>query len=455
MTMRVVNSTTGEVVETFETIAAEEVENRINAAVGAQELWRQRDIGERAGLLREAAKLLETGKSGHAVLMAKEMGKPIRDGRAEIEKCAWLCRHYAEEAAAMLKPEMVSTDAHKSYVTFSPLGVVLGVMPWNYPFCQVFRFAVPALTAGNAALLKHASNVPGCAMAIDALMKKAGFPMAIFQSVLITSEQVQAVIEHRSVSAAALTGSLKAGQAVAAAAGKQIKKTVLELGGSDPYLVLADADLDLTVAECAAGRLLNSGQSCIAAKRFIVEEAVRADFEKQLTQKLSAVRMGDPLDEKSEIGPLAGSRFRDELHRQVRDSIDKGARCLLGGEIPQGRGFFYPPTVLTDVRPGMPAFDEETFGPVAAIVPAADEAEAIRLANGTDFGLGAAVFTRDIVRGERIAAEKLQAGNCFVNTFVKSDPRLPFGGIKRSGYGRELSHYGIKAFVNIKTVYVA
>jgi len=411
-------------------------------------------LADAAPVMRKAARILESEKEGHASQMAMEMGKPIGEGRAEIEKCAWVCRHYANNAPTMLSREEIPTDAEKSYVVFAPLGVILGVMPWNYPFWQVFRFSVPAMMAGNAVLLKHASNVPGCALAIQAIMQKAGLPEAVFQSLQISSEQVQQVIDHRAVKAVALTGSKSAGQAVAARAGHRIKKCVLELGGSDPYLILADADLDPTVEACAAGRLLNSGQSCIAAKRFIVVEAVRDAFERRLVEKMKSVCMGHPLDEKTEIGPLARSGFRDVLHRQVRQSIDKGARLLLGGEIPAGRGFFYPPTILTDVRPGMPVFDEETFGPVAAVISATDDQDAILLANSTNFGLGAAVFTRDTARGERIAAEQLEAGSCFVNTFVKSDPRLPFGGIKESGYGRELSHYGLKSFVNVKTVYV-
>ncbi|MFO7713630.1 NAD-dependent succinate-semialdehyde dehydrogenase [Desulfosarcina sp.] len=454
MTIDVLNPTTGDVVNRYEAMDAQTIDERIDAAGSAYAAWRQIKMDERGAYLRDAAALLEKNQKRYAGLMALEMGKPIRDARAEIEKCAWLCRQVAESAAQMLAPEIVKTDAQKSFVTFPPLGVVLGVMPWNYPFWQVFRFAAPTLMAGNAVLLKHASNVPGCSLAIEAVMHEAGFPPTLFQALLISSKQVQAVVDHPSVKAVALTGSNAAGQAVAARAGRRIKKTVLELGGSDPYLILADADLDLAADACAVGRLLNAGQSCIAAKRLIVVEAVREAFEQRLVEKMKSVRMGDPMDEETEIGPLARSDLRDTLHRQVRESIDAGARLLLGGEIPGGRGFFYPPTILTDVRSGMPAFDEETFGPVAAVISAADEQEAILLANQTDFGLGAVVFTRDVKRGEQIAAERLEAGNCFVNAFVKSDPRLPFGGIKQSGYGRELSHYGIKEFVNIKTVYV-
>jgi succinate-semialdehyde dehydrogenase/glutarate-semialdehyde dehydrogenase len=455
MTIDVLNPATGEVVNRYEPMDAKTIEERIDAAGSAHEVWRQTTIDEREVYLRNAATILEKNKDRYAGLMALEMGKPIRDGRAEIEKCAWLCRHVAKSAAQILASEIVQTDAQKSFVAFLPLGVVLGVMPWNYPFWQLFRFAAPSLMAGNAVLLKHASNVPGCSLAIQAVMHEAGFPPTLFQSFLISSEQVVPVIDHPLVKAVALTGSTAAGQAVAARAGRRIKKTVLELGGSDPYLILADANLDLAVDACVAGRLLNSGQSCIAAKRLIVVEAVREAFEQRLVEKMGMVRMGDPMDEETEIGPLARDDLRDTLHRQVQESLDSGARCLLGGNLPDGKGFFYPPTILTDGRPGMPAFDEETFGPVAVVIAAADEQEAILLANQTHFGLGAAVFTSDVKRGEKIATERLEAGNCFVNAFVKSDPRLPFGGIKQSGYGRELSHYGIKEFVNIKTVYVA
>jgi succinate-semialdehyde dehydrogenase/glutarate-semialdehyde dehydrogenase len=455
MTIEVTNPLTGDVVQRYPVMDPDEVNTRIEAASNAYAEWRRIASDRREACLHKAASMLETNKDRYVGLMALEMGKPVRDGHAEIEKCAWLCRHVAETAADMLAPEIIDTDARKSFVAFQPLGVILGVMPWNYPFWQVFRFAAPALVAGNAVLLKHASNVSGCSLAIEELMHQAGFPPTLFQSLLISSDRVQAVIGHASVRAVTLTGSKSAGGSVAAHAGKLIKPSLLELGGSDPYLILADADLDLSAEACVAGRLLNSGQSCIAAKRFIVEEAVQEEFEQRVIEKMKTARMGDPFDQNTDVGPLARGDLRDTLHQQVRMSIDRGARCLLGGSLPDGKGFYYPPTVLTDVRPGMPAFDEETFGPVAAITTAADEQEAILLANDTPFGLGAAVFTRDIEKGERIAAERLEAGNCFVNAYVKSDPRLPFGGIKESGFGRELSHYGIKSFVNIKTVYVA
>jgi succinate-semialdehyde dehydrogenase/glutarate-semialdehyde dehydrogenase len=327
-------------------------------------------------------------------------------------------------------------------------------MPWNFPLWQVFRFAAPGLMAGNAALLKHASNVPGCALEIQRIFREAGFPEGLFRTLLIGSDQVEHVLGHPLVRAATLTGSTPAGRAVAEQAGRRIKKTVLELGGSDPYVVLEDADLDATVASCVDARLLNAGQSCIAAKRFVVVESVVDAFTEGLVEGMRSRKMGDPLDESSAIGPLARHDLRDELHDQVRRSVERGARCLLGGEVPDGPGAFYPPTVLADVRPGMPAYDEETFGPVASVIRARNEAEAIRIANDTPFGLGAAVFTRDTARGERIAALELDAGCCFVNDFVRSDPRLPFGGVKESGYGRELGRLGILEFVNAKTVWI-
>jgi succinate-semialdehyde dehydrogenase/glutarate-semialdehyde dehydrogenase len=382
------------------------------------------------------------------------MGKPVAQGRAEAEKCAGTCEWVAEHGAALLAPQEVKTEASHSFVTFAPLGPVLAVMPWNFPFWQVVRFAAPALMAGNAGVLKHAGNVSGCALALEELFRDAGFPADLFRTALVGSGRVAEIIAAPEIRAVTLTGSTEAGRAVAAQAGAVLKKTVLELGGSDPYLVLEDADLDLAAETCAASRLINSGQSCIAAKRFIVVEAVRARFEELFVARMKARRLGDPMDEATEIGPLARHDLRDSLHDQVTRSLAAGARLLVGGTVPAGKGAYYPATVLTGVARGMPAFDEEMFGPVAAIVPVKDEAAAIRAANDSPFGLGAAVFTRDAARGERLAAESLEAGSCFVNALVKSDPRLPFGGIKDSGYGRELSSFGIREFVNVKTVYV-
>jgi succinate-semialdehyde dehydrogenase/glutarate-semialdehyde dehydrogenase len=382
------------------------------------------------------------------------MGKPLQQGIAEAEKCAWVCEYYAEHAAAQLGDEPVHTDASRSFVAFRPLGVVLAVMPWNFPFWQVFRFAAPGLMAGNAAVLKHSSNVMGCALAIEGVFREAGFPDALFRALVIGSGRVREVVEAPQVRAVTLTGSGPAGRAVAAAAGAALKKTVLELGGSDPYVVLEDADLEATVQTCVAARLINSGQSCIAAKRFIVVDTIREAFERRFVEVMGSRRMGDPFEDGVDVGPQARRDLRDELHGQVAASIARGARVLLGCEVPSGPGAFYPPSVLTDVCPGMPAYDEELFGPVAALIGAADEADAIRIANDSPFGLGAAVFTGNAERGERIARDALEAGACFVNGFVKSDPRLPFGGIKESGYGRELSAFGIREFVNIKAIWV-
>ncbi|MGD9299988.1 MAG: NAD-dependent succinate-semialdehyde dehydrogenase [Desulfobacterales bacterium] len=449
-----VNPANGNIIRTYEEHSTKEVADKVNAAHQAFLTWREMTFPQRVEKLRNAAQILTDKKEEYAALMAIEMGKPIREGRAEIEKCAWVCEFYADNALTALQPSVIVTDARKSYVTFNPLGLILAVMPWNYPFWQVFRFAAPTLMAGNGAVLKHASNVPGCSQAIEDVFKTAGFPEDLFQSLLLASPRVDRLIAHPLIEAVTLTGSRSAGRAVAAAAGKLLKKTVLELGGSDPYIILEDADLAKTVEACVASRLLNSGQSCIAAKRFVVVESVRKRFTDMLVTQMGQKKMGSPLEEDTEIGPQARLDLRDELHRQVTHSIEKGGRCLLGGRLPEGDGAFYPTTVIDSVHKGLPVYDEETFGPVAAVIGVKNEAEAIRTANDTAFGLGAAVFTADVDHGERIAADRLEAGNCFVNAFVRSDPRLPFGGIKQSGYGRELSHYGIKEFVNIKTVYV-
>ena len=454
MAIESVNPATGETLQRYEEASPDAVARIIEQAHAAFESWRETNLDERAACMRRAAGVLRERRDEYAQLMASEMGKLLRDGAAEAEKCAWVCEYYADHAAEFLAPEEIATDASRSFVCYEPLGVVLAVMPWNFPFWQVFRFAAPALMAGNAGLLKHSSNVFGSALAIESVFREAGFPEQLFRTLLIGSKQVDGVIENPRVKAVTLTGSTLAGRAVARKAGETLKKTVLELGGSDPYLILEDADLDLAVESCVTSRLTNAGQSCIAAKRFIVCEAVREEFERRFVEGMKAKKMGDPLDPSSDLGPQARSDLRDELHQQVEASVAKGARCLLGGEMPDGPGAYYPPTVLSDVAPGMPAYDEELFGPVAAIIPVADEREAIRVANDTVFGLGAAVFTRDTRRGEAIAAKQLEAGAAFVNAFVKSDPRLPFGGIKESGYGRELGRWGIREFVNAKTVYV-
>jgi len=454
MKFKSVNPATGEVVSTYDETQPQEIAKALMRADDAFRSWRETSFAERASLLKKAASVLRGDIERYARLMAVEMGKPIRQGRAEVEKCARTCDYYADEAERFLAPEMVETEATKSYVTFQPLGAVLAVMPWNFPFWQVFRFAAPAVMAGNVGLLKHASNVCGCALEIEGVFARAGFPPGVFSTLIVGSDRVDVIIADPAVRAVTLTGSAAAGRAVARKAGEMLKKAVLELGGSDPYVILEDADVDRAALVCADSRLINSGQSCIAAKRFIAPGPIMKSFTERFIEKMRSKIVGDPLDEATDVGPLARRDLRQELHAQVEQSVRRGARCLAGGGMPPGAGAFYPPTVLAGVTSGMPAYDEELFGPVAALIEAADDDDAIRIANDTSFGLGAAVFTRDLRAGERIAAKGLEAGSCFLNASVKSDPRLPFGGIKESGYGRELSHYGIKEFVNIKTVYV-
>ena len=454
MSLQSVNPATGTLLETFEETPAAELDRILARADAASREWRELPVASRAERLRAAGRILRERKDAYARTMALEMGKPLAQGVAEGEKCAWVCDYYADEAAAMLADEPRRTDAARSYVRFEALGPVLAIMPWNFPFWQVFRFAAPALAAGNAGILKHAPNVSRCALEIEQVFRDAGLPDGLFRSVFLSNEATAGVIADARVRAVTLTGSDRAGSQVAERAGRHLKKTVLELGGSDPFIVLEDADLARAATIAADARLQNSGQSCIAAKRFIVADRVAGQFTERLEAEMASRRVGDPLDPATAVGPQARLDLRANLHRQVEESVRRGAQLVLGGRLPDEPGAFYPPTILTAVQPGTPAFDEETFGPVAAVVVARDDADAVRIANASVYGLGASVWTADAARGERIARE-LETGSVFVNGMVKSDPRLPFGGVKRSGYGRELSEYGLREFVNIKTVWVA
>lgn len=449
-----INPANGKTIDHYLTHTSKQVEQNIEQTHAAWLKWKDTGHTERGQYLNNMAEVLLRQKNELARLMALEMGKPITQGVSEIEKCAAVCEYYAQNAADFLKDQIIKTEASKSFVSFQPIGVVLAIMPWNFPFWQVFRFLAPALAAGNCGILKHASNVPGCAIAIQKIVEQSGFPENVFQTVLVSSDKVEKIIENPLIKAVTITGSTAAGKKVAQKAGSLIKKTVLELGGSDAYIILEDADLEQAAEACVNSRIINNGQSCIAAKRFVIVKGVEKEFIRLFLEKMTAKRMGDPLNENTDIGPQARVDLRDELHHQVKKSIKKGAKCILGGEIPEGNNAFYPATILTKVKKGMPAYDEELFGPVAAIISAKDEADAIRIANDSVFGLGAAIFTRDKNKGEQIAATMLRAGSCFVNAAVKSDPRLPFGGIKESGYGRELGMFGIHEFVNIKTVWV-
>lgn len=453
--MESINPVTGKQIKEYELMDDAVIDGIVNKASKAQKEWEATTFSYRAEILNNVADILNKRKHELAELMAREMGKPLPQGVSEAEKCAWVCEYYAEHAGDFLEDQVIETDASKSFVTFNPLGSVLAIMPWNFPFWQLFRFAAPALMAGNAAILKHASNVTGCALEIESILHKAGVPERLFRTVLADNDQAQAIIRHSEVQAVTLTGSVRAGKAVAKQAGSVLKKTVLELGGSDPYVILKDADLEKSAETCVASRLINNGQSCIAAKRFIVVEDVYDEFLERVVDLIKKKTLGDPFDDSTDIGPMARHDLRDELHEQVQKSVEKGAECVLGGTIPDTNGAFYPATVLTNVKKGMPAYEEELFGPVASVLKAKDADEAIKIANDTDFGLGAAVFSEDADKAQKIASRSLQAGCCFVNAFVKSDPRLPFGGIKQSGYGRELSHFGIREFVNIKTVYIS
>ena len=452
--LKSINPSNGELIASYEEMTQKEVSAIISDVNSAYQEWRQTSFSHRSKLMKNAAANLQDRKEELGRLMTLEMGKPFSQAVAEANKCASVCEYYADNAERILADQIIETDASKSYVAYRSIGIVFAVMPWNFPFWQVLRFAAPALMAGNVGILKHASNVQGCALEIEKIFHDAGFPKNVFRTLVIGSKNVKEVIENPHVKAVTLTGSTPAGKAVASQAGAVLKKTVLELGGSDPYIILEDADLDQAITACMIGRFLNTGQSCIAAKRFIVVESILDEFRSKLLEAMKTQKWGDPFDEDVNIGPMVNIWSRDEVHEQVVASIKKGAELLVGGEVLDVEGAFYPATLLDNVKPGMPAFDDEIFGPVASIIPVNDEAEAIKLANQTPFGLGGAVFTRDIKKGERIAANEIEAGCCFVNDFVRSDPRLPFGGIKESGYGRELSEAGIREFTNMKTVYI-
>ena len=447
------NPATGEVLKTYATHNAHEVEAILAAVAQAAAHWRERDIAARAALLKRTAAVLRARTADYARLITLEMGKPIKEARGEIEKCAWGCEFYADNAAAFLADEEIATDATRSLVAYQPLGTVLAIMPWNFPFWQVFRFAAPALMAGNTAVLKHAANVPQCALAVEGVFREAGLPENIFRTLLMESGRVEGIIKDPRIHAVTLTGSEAAGRQVAAQAGAQLKKTVLELGGSDAFVVLPDADLELAATVGVAARYLNGGQSCIAAKRFILTAAIHDEFLARFAAVAQRLKMGDPLNEATDIGPLARLDLRDALHAQVQDSIKAGATLVFGGDAVPGAGAFYTPAALDRVEPGMRAYREELFGPVAIVLRARDEKDALRLANDNRYGLGGSVWTRDLEKGERFARQ-FESGAAFVNGLVKSDPRLPFGGIKASGYGRELSAHGIREFVNIKTLWM-
>ncbi len=452
-TTKTINPATGKEIAEYKRINIDEVKTNIAAANTTFKEWKKLSYKERAVYMHRLADVLENNKDEFALLITSEMGKTLEQATKEVEKCALVCKHYADNTETILKDEHVETEAFKSYITFQPIGVILAVMPWNFPFYQVIRFAAPALMAGNTGVLKHASNVQGCAVALEDAFAKAGFPAGAFTNLNVTSDAIKEIIEDKNIVAVTLTGSDPAGRSVATIAGQNLKKTVMELGGSDAYIILEDADLDKAVELATFGRLQNSGQTCIAAKRFIVMDSIYEKFLEAFATKMKEATMGDPTDATTYYGPMARVDLRDELHEQVKKTIKQGGRLIIGGEIPEGDGAYYPATIIADVKPGMEGFDEEMFGPVASVIRAKDEKEAIELANNSQFGLGSGVITGNKERGEKIALQ-LEAGSSFVNKLVASDPRLPFGGIKNSGYGRELSGYGIKEFVNTKTIWV-
>lgn len=449
-----VNPFTGKEIARYKTDTPTIIKFKMEQSKKAFEKWSKVSIRQRAAYLKALADYLQKNKKSLAETATLEMGKPYAQSVTEIEKSATTLTWYSDRGPGFLEPELVDTDAQKSYVTFQPLGTVLAIMPWNFPYWQVFRAMGPILMAGNTMLLKHASNVTGCALNIEKVLIDAGLPEYIFQTLVVPSSEMEHVIANKHIHAITFTGSTSGGSKVAEIAARNLKKQVLELGGSDAYVVLHDADLARAVEVCVTSRLNNSGQSCISAKRFVVEQKVIETFSTQMTELMKQKKYGDPMAGGIAVGPMARHDLRDQLHKQVEESVRQGAKVLCGGFIPEEEGAFYPPTVLTNVKKGMPAYDEELFGPVAAIIEAKDEEDAIRIANDSIFGLGGAIFSRDIKRAEKIAEEQLQAGSIFVNDFVRSDARLPFGGIKQSGYGRELSYYGLREFVNIKTIFI-
>jgi len=453
MAIETVNPNTNKLVKTFIKMENERVNEVILESEKAFQKWRQTTFNFRSNLLFQTANVLRKNKAKYAEIMTLEMGKPITQAIAEVEKCAWVCEYYAENAETILQKEIIATDASESFVQFDALGIVLAVMPWNFPFWQVFRFAAPALMAGNVCLLKHASNVPMCALAIEEIFTEAGLPGGTFKTLLIESSQVNNVIQNPLIKATTLTGSEPAGMSVASASGKALKKSVMELGGSDPFIVLSDANIDEAVKVGVFARIMNNGQSCIAAKRFILAEDIADEFESKFVDKMNALIVGNPMEKETELGPIAREDLLLELDYQVKETEKQGAKVLCGGNRLNREGAFYPPTVLSNVKKGMLAYSEELFGPVAIIIRAKDEVEAIKIANDTAFGLGASLWTSNTENAKNLAT-KIESGSVFINGLVKSDPRLPFGGIKTSGYGRELSHYGIKEFVNIKTVWI-
>ncbi|MEX2404778.1 MAG: NAD-dependent succinate-semialdehyde dehydrogenase [Balneolales bacterium] len=456
ISMQSINPATEKNIAEYPETSQEEVHQILHNMTHAQRKWARTSLHERSAKMLQLANLLEQNKDEYASLMTDEMGKPLSQAIGEVEKCAWVCRFYAERGPIYLEDEAVPTDSDQKYIiSYQPLGIILAIMPWNFPFWQFIRHAAPSFMAGNSIILKHASNVSGCALAIQDLMIKAGFEDDLFRSVLLPNDKIGRLIHHPSVNGVTLTGSTRAGSSVAKQAGEALKKTVLELGGSDAYVILDDADIEHAADLCVTSRLINSGQSCISAKRFIIMDSVYDEFREAFKEKMSAKKMGDPRELANDVGPLAREDLRDTLHKQVQKSINQGAKLVMGGKIPDQAGFYYPPTILENVEPGMAAFDEELFGPVAAFTRVNTEEGAISVANNSIYGLGAAVFTKDVKRGQEIASRRLEAGCCVVNEIVKSDPRLPFGGIKQSGYGRELAREGIREFVNIKSVVIS